>query len=180
MGYSIELYFERRFEENLRSLWDMLERTGVPSILKRIGSRPHLSLMVFDDCNVDHVACLLDIGIKGLCKFPIIFPAFSIIPGNQHSVLLTPTINQGLIDIQKSLYDLLAKNGYSTRKHYKPHNWYPHCSISKELSPTEAQKTIEICINYATIRETLVTDIGFIEFRPRKVIKTIGLVDGNN
>ena len=136
--------------------------------------------MVFDDCNVDHVASLLDIGIKRLCKFPIIFPAFSIIPGNQQSVFLTPTINQGLIDVQKSLYDLLIENGYSTRKHYRLHNWLPHCSISKELSPKEAQKTLEVCLNFATIRETLVTKIGFIEFRPRKVIKTICLADSNN
>lgn len=179
MGYSIELYFEPKFEEKLRSLWDELERIGVPSILQKIGSRPHLSLLVFENCNVDHVAGLIDIGIKGLFTFPITFPAFSIIPGNQHSVLLTPTINPGLIDFQKSLYNLLKRNGYSTRIYYEPHYWLPHCSISKELSRTEALKTLEVCLNIATLGEALVTDIGFIEFRPRKVIKTIGLANSN-
>ncbi len=180
MGYSIELYFEHRFEENLRSLWDELERAGVPSILQKIGSRPHLSLMVFDNCNVDQIASLLDTGVKGLCTFPITFPAFSIIPGSQHSIFLIPTINQRLINIQKRLYNLFVKNGYSSQKHYEPHNWLPHCSISKELSYTEALKTIEVCLSIATAKETLVTDIGFIEFRPRKAIKTIGLTDSND
>lgn len=45
MGYSIELYLESGFEEKLRSLWDDLEKAGVPSILQKIGSRPHLSLL---------------------------------------------------------------------------------------------------------------------------------------
>jgi hypothetical protein len=135
--------------------------------------------MVFDNCNVDHLASLIDSGIKGRCKFPITLPAFSIVPGKRYSVFLTPTINPELINIQKSLYNHLSENGYSTRKHYEPHNWLPHCSISKELSLTKALKTLEVCLNTTTIRGTLISDIGFIEFRPRKVIKTIVLADSD-
>ena len=164
----------------MRSLWDILESNGVPSILQRIGSRPHLSLMVFNNCNVDHFSSLLDIGVNGICTFPITFPAFSITFGSQFSIFLTPTINQKLIDIQKRLYNLFAENGYYTQKHYEPHNWLPHCSISKELSHTDVLKTLEVCLSAAPAKETLVTDVGFIEFRPRKVIKTIGLTDSND
>lgn len=178
MGYSIELYFERRFEDALRALWDELEKTGVPSVMQRIGSRPHLSLVVFDHCNIDHIAGLMDIGIKGLRTFPINFPAISILPGRQYSVFLTPAVNQGLMDIQKRIYDLFAGNGYYGRRHYEPHHWLPHCSVSKALIRTEALKTLEICLNTATERETWVTEIGFIAFRPRKVLKTIGLPAG--
>ena len=72
MGYSIELYFERRFEEKLRSLWNVLERAGVPSILQKIGSRPHLSLLVLDNCNADHIAGLVDRRITGfrIAQYP--------------------------------------------------------------------------------------------------------------
>ena len=93
MTYSIELYFDRRFEEKLRSLWDELEKAGLPSVFS---------------------------------------------------------------------------------------NWLPHCSISKGLSPAEALKTLEVCLYYGIKGETWVTDIGFIKFRPRKVIKTIGIADKND
>ena len=176
MGYSIELYFEHGFEAKLRSLWDELERAGVPSILHKIGSRPHLSLLILDQCNVDHVADLIDSGIKGLSKIPITFPAYSLIPGNQQTVFLTPEMNSDLIEMQRRLYNLLEEKGYAVRKYYKPHNWLPHCSISKELSPAESLKTLEVCQDSAAIGETLVTDVGFIEFRPRKVIRNYRLI----
>lgn len=177
MGYSIELYFEYDFEKKLRSLWDELESAGVPSILQKIGSRPHLSLLILDKCNVDHVADLIDSGIKGLYQFPITFPAFSLIPGNQQTVFLTPVVNSELIEMQRRLYHLLEEKGYSVQEFYKPHTWLPHCSISKELAPVDALKTLEVCQASAAIGETLVTDVGFIEFRPRRVIKTIGLLE---
>ncbi|MGD9009418.1 MAG: 2'-5' RNA ligase family protein [Desulfobacteraceae bacterium] len=175
MGYSIELYFEHDFEEKLRSLWDELERAGVPSILHKIGSCPHLSLLILDECNVDHVADLIDGAIMGRYKFPITFPAFSLIPGHQQAVFLTPVMNAELIEMQRRLYRLMVENGYSVQKYYKPHNWLPHCSISKELSPAESLKTLEVCQVSTAIGETLVTDIGFIEFRPRKVIRNYRL-----
>ncbi|MBI4765241.1 MAG: hypothetical protein HY787_11625 [Deltaproteobacteria bacterium] len=177
MGYSIELYFDHGFEEKLRSLWDELEKAGVPSIMQKIGSRPHLSLIIMDRCNIDHVAALIDVGIKGRFQFSLTFPAISIIPGEQQTVFLTPVINSDLIGIQKGLYNLLVEKGYCVRKQYEPNNWLPHCSISKELSSAEALKTLEVCQNRAPVGETLITDIGFIEFRPRKVIKTFSLMD---
>ena len=175
MKYSIELYFERRFEEKLRSLWDELERAGVPSILSKIGSRPHLTLIILDNCDKGHVASLIDRHVRGRFKFPLTFPAFSVIHGVRNSVFLTPVIKPELIDIQRSLYNLIQENGHSIQKHYEPHNWLPHCSISKELSPAEALKTLEVCLYCGIKGETTVTEIGFIEFRPRKVIKTAGL-----
>ena len=177
MTYSIELYFDLEFEEKLRSLWHDLERAGVPSVLSKIGSRPHLTLIVLDNCDEDHVANLLDRHMKGRFKFSLVFPAVSIIPGDQNSVFLTPAIKPELIDIQSTLFNLLKENGYSIQKHYGPHNWLPHCSISKELSLNEALKTLEVCLYCGIKGEALVTEIGFIEFRPRRVIKIIGLLD---
>jgi hypothetical protein len=179
MAYSIELYFENEFEEKLRSLWSKLAIAGVPSVLQKIGSRPHLSLLILDRCNVDHVAYLIQVGIKDRFAFPLTFPTISLIPGEQQSVLLTPVINSGLIEIQQSLYNLLKENKCSIREHYKPHSWLPHCSISKELSPIDALKTIEICQNSSAIGKTMITEVGFIEFRPRKEIKIVGPGDNN-
>jgi hypothetical protein len=144
MGYSIELYFERKFEEMIRSLWDELEREGVPSILQKIGSRPHLSLIILEKCKIHHVTELIDICIKGQLQFTISFQAISLIPGLQQSVFLAPAINLDLIKIQQSLYRHLTGNKCCIKKHYEPDSWLPHCSISKELSHDEAIKTLEI------------------------------------
>jgi hypothetical protein len=175
MGYSIELYFESEFEKKVRSLWDELEGAGVPSIMQNIGSRPHLSLLILDKCNVQHLAGIIEQEIREYCKIPITFPAISVIPGRQQTVCLTPIVTFEMVAIQKGLFMLLDELGYSVRKHYEPNNWLPHCSISKELSASDMLKTLDICQKYFTSEKTWTTDAGFVEFRPRKVIKTIEL-----
>jgi hypothetical protein len=178
MGYSIEVYFEPRFEETIRSVWNALAEAGVPSIMQTIGSRPHLSLLVLDACNPARVADLMDRVIDGKRRFPIRFAAFSVIPGHTQTVFLTPAISPTLIAMQREFYCLLVENGYGVRKNYAPHRWLPHCSISKELTPADALKTLAICQATAAVGETCITDVGFIEFRPRKEIKTVALASG--
>ena len=116
MGYSIELYFEREFEDKLRLLWEALDKYGVPSILHKIGSRPHLSLSILDKCDTEQIARIIAPGIEKNYPFPITFPAI---------------------------------------------------------------KTLEIFQNSSAIGKTWVTEIGFIEFRPRKVIRTMRLTENN-
>lgn len=179
MGYSIELYFEREFEDKLRLLWDALDKNRVPSILQKIGSRPHLSLSLLDKCNTEQIARIIAPGIEKHYQLPITFPAFSLIPGEQQAVFLTPIITSELVAIQGCIYNILRKAGHSVRENYKPHNWLPHCSISKELSAAAAIKTLEICQNSSAIGKTWATEVGFIEFRPRKVIRTMRLTENN-
>ena len=179
MSYSVELYFEHDFEQKLRSLWDDLAKVGVPSILQKIGSRPHLSLLILDECDAEKVAGAIEDGIRGQRKFPVTFPAVSLLPGRQQTVFLTPSVNAELVAMQGGLHSLLDKTGCLIREHYRPRNWLPHCSISKELSAADAIKTLEICQKSPPTGETRITEIGFIEFRPRKVIRTMGLRDGS-
>ncbi len=178
MGYSLELYFEFRFEEKIRALWGALEKAGVPSLLHKIGSRPHLSLVVLDDCMANQAAELMESGIRRYSVFPITFSAIALIPGKQQAVFLVPAMSSFLLEIQRDLYHLLQKGGYPIREHYEPHKWLPHCSISKELSSPEALATIEVCQRHSAIGSTMVTEVGFIEFRPRKEIRLFGLSKG--
>jgi hypothetical protein len=51
----------------------------------------------------------------------------------------------------------------------------PHCSISKEFSSSDALKTVNISQNSTVTGKAKVIELGIIEFRPRKEIKSFGL-----
>ena len=85
MGYSIELYFEREFEDKLRLLWEALDKYGVPSILQKIGSRPHLSLSILDKCDTEQIARIIAPEIEKHYPFPITFPAIKTLEICQNS-----------------------------------------------------------------------------------------------
>ncbi len=175
MGYSIELYFESKFEQNIRSLWDELAEAGVPSILHRIDSRPHISLAVLANIHEDRISELFDNFIKQYSAFFIEFPVIALIPGKQQTVFLAPATNIILLQMQRTLCNLLRKSGNPPLERYEPKNWLPHCSISKELSSSDALTTIEICQNSPVTEMTMVIETGIIEFRPRREIKKFGL-----
>jgi len=175
MGYSIELYFDLQFEEKIRLLWDELAVAGVPSILQIIDSRPHISIAVLENIDEVQVSILFENFIKKIPEFVIEFPAIALIPGKQQTVFLAPATNILIIEMQRSLYNLLLKNSYPPLERYRPNKWLPHCSISKELSSLDSLTTIEICQKSSVTGMAKVVEAGFIEFRPRKEIKRVGL-----
>ena len=175
MAFSIQLYFDSEFEEKIAALWASLEAAGMPSILHKMGSRPHLSLVILKNCVAHQVADLVEGASREYSCFPVTFSAIALTPGEQQTVFLSPTMNPTLLVIQRTIYTLLKENGDTAEENYQPHHWLPHCSISKELSSTDALRTIGICQNHPIIGAATATEIGFIEFRPRKELKTFRL-----
>ncbi len=179
VGYSIELYFEPIFEEKINHLWDDLSKACIPSIFQNIGSRPHLSLAILNKCNESQLSILIKDFCNSFSPFSLEFPAIALIPGKQQTVFLAPVKNNQLYDVHKTLFHLLQDTGNSPLNRYKPNKWLPHCSISKELSAIEALNTIEICQHSKIFGNTKVVELGFIEFRPRRLIQAHLFCKGN-
>src|SRR5262245_52848517 len=53
MGFAVEMYFDQKTEKALRELCKVLADAGVRSVLDEIGDRPHISLAVFSQVDVD-------------------------------------------------------------------------------------------------------------------------------
>lgn len=176
MGYSIELYFDERFESRVTELWKRLASFGVPSIMQTIGSKPHISLAVLDSVDEEGVSGLIETFASRLSPFDVGFPAYGLIPGPTHTVFLAPIVNAALIDVQKALCQQLRSFGFQPRTCYEPGHWLPHCSVSKELSPSDALKTVGICQDNLLTGPARAIELGFIEFRPRREIKKVRLI----
>ncbi len=116
MAYSIEIYFDTEFEKKLLNLWDKLNEHSIPSIMHRIGSRPHLALSILDSIEERKIPKILQYLSTNVKQFGIEFPAISMTPGENQAVFLAPTFNAQLFKIQKSLYDYLLKSGDAPKK----------------------------------------------------------------
>ncbi|VFQ44822.1 2'-5' RNA ligase family protein [Desulfoluna butyratoxydans] len=177
MGYSIELYFDPDFEAAIRRVWDVLAASGVPSVLQQIGGRPHLSLAVLSSIDEAVILGLAKAYAKECFRFPITFPAISLIPGEQHTVILSPVPNRPLLDMQQRLYSLLDGCAHPPFHRYIPGRWLPHCTLSKELSGPDAMKTMELCRQSAVTGAAEVREVGVIEFRPRRELGLFSLLN---
>jgi len=177
MGYSIELYFDPSFEATIRRTWDALAASGVPSVLQQIGGRPHLSLAVLASIDERIIIRLAEAYSKEFSQFPITFPAISLIPGEQHTVFLSPVPSGSLLDMQQRLYSLLDACGHPPFERYTPERWLPHCTLSKELSSPDALRTMDLCRQNAVTGTAEIREVGVIEFRPRRELCTFHLMN---
>src|SRR4051812_18091288 len=53
MGFAVEMYFDEKTEKTLRDLRKVLSDAGVRPVLDEIGDRPHISLAVFSQVDID-------------------------------------------------------------------------------------------------------------------------------
>ncbi len=179
MAFSIELYFNTEFETKIRDLWALLQDYTLPSIMQKIGSRPHLALSVLDYIEQDEIPDILGYLSANCNPFDIEFPAISMIPGQGRAVVLSPSSNNRLIEIQHLLYAYLTKKGCSSRQFYEPGRWFPHCTLSKELSFKETLETLRVCETHTVTGTARVTQAGVISFRPRKELGSCRLNAGD-
>ena len=156
-------------------MWDGLAASGVPSVLQQIGGRPHLSLAVLSSIDEAMILSLVKAFSKECFRFPITFPAISLIPGEQHTVILSPVPNRPLLDLQQRLYSLLDACAHPPFQRYIPGRWLPHCTLSKELSGPNAMTTMELCRQSAVTGTAEAREVGVIEFRPRRELGTYSL-----
>ena len=83
MGYVVELYFDREAEERVTRLWDTFAQRGITSFLPSIGSRPHISLAVFDEIDPDPLTNLLGDIARETAAFEVELAAVGSFPGTE-------------------------------------------------------------------------------------------------
>src|SRR5258707_15574899 len=55
MGFAVEMYFDEKTGKSLRDLRKILTDTGVRPVLDEMGDRPHISLAVFSQVDVEEL-----------------------------------------------------------------------------------------------------------------------------
>jgi len=84
MGYAVELYFDRRTEQNIAYLRHVLIKNGIPSILDKSGDRPHISLAGFSDVDCDVLVSLVREFANSLEPFNIQLSAIGTFPTHEN------------------------------------------------------------------------------------------------
>lgn len=90
MGFAVEMYFDDVAERRVRRLWDRIAESCGSTLLTDIGTRPHLSLSLFDDVEPDALRAELLEFARSSVPLPVTFvPGFG---GSQGNLCLGPPI----------------------------------------------------------------------------------------
>ena len=106
MTYSIGVYFDETTEVEIRRIWQVLAECQIADYLHLSNNRPHLTLSIFEDLDLDKTS---DILCKLAGEFPILeisFQSVGIFPYS--TVFLAPLVSHELLNFQRELHEKLV------------------------------------------------------------------------
>ena len=117
MRYAIEMYFDKETEEKIMRLAQKIADAGLSTKYLEWKTRPHVTLAVYNDIDVDRCSQLLEKFANDRKAFPAIF--------------LSPIMTRSLYELHSELYAVMQEFEASAWEWYKqPDCWVPHCTVA--------------------------------------------------
>lgn len=170
--FSIELLFDPQSETRIRQIWDTLAGASGHDSLQRLGSRPHLTLMVCDELQEDQVGISLQALSAALSPFQLSFSSVGSFFGEHGVVFLAPTLETALHELHRRVHDQLATRVASVWPHYLAGGWVPHCTVAESLPGPTVGAVLALAREQLSepLRVT-VERIALVRYRPAVFLK---------
>ncbi len=166
LPYSIGVYFDAESEAKIRALWKVLAEKGVADYLELAGHRPHITLAIYEDLDLEKTNEILTNICEKTSEIPISFQFIGVFPTTR-GIFLGPVVTEPLLELHRQInreinaFAILPEIPY-----YLPEKWVPHCGVAVEVEPQHIPTVVQI------------TD-EMIEFPFKAIIKEIGITTNN-
>ena len=178
MGFAVELYFDQKTEKALRDLRKVLADAGVKPVLDEIGDRPHISLAVFSQIDVDALLEETEKFAQDTRPLPITLSAIGAFASAEAVLFLNPAITQDLMDVHWDFHQMLGDLKMHPHAYYQPDRWVPHSTIAQNVQQERVGKAFDVLRgSFKPISGQLV-EMGLVRFRPVESIGVFPLANG--
>ena len=166
MPFVVELYFDPSTEEGIHGAWKAIDEAGINSAMLEGGYRPHVSLGVCDQLEVNALAQELSTFAASVVPFRFSFPNIGIFSTSEGVVFLGVTVTDQLLNIHARFHEIFKKHAQEQREYYAVGKWTPHCTLAFGLLEHEIAEAVKICRQIALPTSTEVKEIGIVEVSP--------------
>jgi 2'-5' RNA ligase len=168
MPFAIELYFDASNEARLRALWDALVACGA-RLERHNASRPHLSLAVCEELDIEKAEALVTELATTQRQFPLVFPAFGIFPGTKPVLFLAPKVTPELLHMQQRFLSRFHEAAHGIWEHYMAERWNPHCTLATRIPRARLSSALAECRTFELPLHCTVMEVGIAALRPVEV-----------
>lgn len=175
MPYAIHLFFEKLTENMIQSAWRNLAENGIAPYMQHSGNRPHLTLAIYQQLNLEACQQRLKTISAAYLPLPLSFQTIGIFPTTPATVFLGATVTTPLLEIHAHLHKILQPISSEPLSYYLPDRWIPHCTLALDLEPESIPSVLEISMSLPLPLKGTVAEIGAIEFRPVRQLFTFPL-----
>lgn len=132
----LQLFFDEDTDAFFRSLWQKVKDAGLPSPLLERGATPHITLSFGNDVNVHGLISALDDRLSGKSTFELVFVSLSTFANEKEVIFVAPVVTRTLLDLHREVQHEMS-NYASTSAYSQIDRWFPHCTLTMQLNPTQ-------------------------------------------
>ena len=129
MQYAIELYFDRKTEEQLYDLAKSVANAKLSTKFLEWKTRPHLTLACFNDVDEEKSIELLKNFAQTHRKMSAHIASVGMF-NDTKTIFASPIMNESMYQFQKELHEFMKDFDTTGWKWYCPNKWVPHCTLA--------------------------------------------------
>ena len=179
MGFGVELIFDTDSEARIKSLWDVLAEATGNTYLLDSGSRPHISLALFESLEGVDLRDALASFALATAPVSLRLSAVGMFPGAECVMYLAPVVTRGLLDAHSNFYHCLHELPIRSLPYYQPERWIPHCTVAYDVTPRQVGEAVDAICGSGVFGEVRLTEIALVEFEPARHICSFPLTGGD-
>ncbi len=153
-------------EAKIRRTWEALAEARIKSPMLEAGYRPHVSLGVCEEIDVDGLARELSSLTVEVSAFALTLSSIGLFPLSEGVIFLGVTPTQRLLDVNYYFHQFFGKYAKSQRD-YQIGSWVPHCTLAFGLPDGILSEAIEVCRRMSMPIHSRIEEIGVAEVSPR-------------
>ncbi len=175
-GYAINLFFDEPLEAAFRGLWKNIADAGLDSFLLEIQAKPHISLGLFEDNTDPKILCqIAETLAQSTPVIPLRFPAIGGFSLTERMIIMPPCPTIRLLTLHADLHRMLAPHKITSREHYLPDRWIPHCTAAYDVTPENYQEAFRLCSQQKLPFKGSAVKIGISSYPPVKEVNSFKL-----
>jgi 2'-5' RNA ligase len=165
MPYAVEMYFDEASTARIREMWNRLAGIGLSAMID-CGARPHVSLAVCEQIDLNAASAILDDCSAGVPAFAISLASCGMFPGAEYVVFLAPKVTARMLEWHARFHEMITVATGGMWAHYTPPQWMPHCTLATRVLPEQVGAALEILRDFELPIPCRVISMGIVELRP--------------
>jgi len=160
------MYMDADSEAEIRRTWEALTGAGIKSSMLEAGYRPHVSLGVCEELDINGLAKELSSFAESISPFELNLSNIGLFPSSEGVIFLGVTPTRRLLDVNYDFHQFFGKYAKSERQHYHVGKWVPHCTLAFGLPDGIVSEAIEVCRRMPLPIHSRLEEIGVAEVSP--------------
>ena len=149
MAYAINVYFDAQTENLIRGVWQKLADMGVSNNMIEKGGRPHVALLVFEDCDPGEVSAKLRQFADHQQPVEFRFETLGTFCSKDGVLFLEPSFSPWVFLLYNDVRKLTKNDYIGLKDGCKPQRYVPHCTVAYGLDKDTLSKTVSMFSNKA-------------------------------